>query len=58
MPTDNAYVAKEADVDQDELYLYGEMTFESRQPWQLDESSLTLVDHVTKESSPTSTKLT
>ena len=31
---------------QDEIYLYGEMTFNTRQGWQLDDSSLTLMDHV------------
>ena len=32
--------------DQDEIYLYGQMAFGTRQAWQLTDSSLTLMDHV------------
>ncbi|KAL8595489.1 hypothetical protein ACOMHN_000698 [Nucella lapillus] len=39
----NAYHAKS---DPDEIYMYGSMAFNSRQAWQLDDSSLTLLDHV------------
>ncbi|KAK7471674.1 hypothetical protein BaRGS_00035687 [Batillaria attramentaria] len=34
------------DPEHDEIYQYGEMTFQTRQGWQLDDSSLTLIDHV------------
>ncbi|XP_070178298.1 uncharacterized protein [Littorina saxatilis] len=39
--TNNAYKAEE-----DDIYMYGAMAFKTRQPWQLDDSSLTLMDHV------------
>ncbi|KAK7095841.1 uncharacterized protein [Littorina saxatilis] len=39
--TNNAYKAEE-----DDIYMYGAMAFSTRQPWQLDDSSLTLMDHV------------
>ena len=35
-----------AGTDQDEIYLYGQMAFGTRQAWQLTDSSLTLMDHV------------
>ena len=41
----HAYKA-DAGNDQDEIYLYGQMAFGTRQTWQLDDSSLTLMDHV------------
>ena len=41
----HAYKA-DAGNDQDEIYLYGQMAFGTRQAWQLTDSSLTLMDHV------------
>lgn len=33
-------------ADEDEIYLYGSMTFGTRQNWQLQSDSLTLLDHL------------
>ena len=41
----HAYKA-DAGNDEDEIYLYGQMAFGTRQAWQLTDSSLTLMDHV------------
>ena len=44
--------------DQDEIYLYGQMAFGTRQAWQLDDSSLTLMDHVAEGKFATIYKVT
>ncbi|XP_070177763.1 tyrosine-protein kinase CSK-like [Littorina saxatilis] len=39
--TNNAYT-----VEEDDIYMYPAVAFSTRQPWQLDDSSLTLMDHM------------